>query len=109
MRADIATMIERLDAQFMETNRISMKLEQIIDRGNRPTISMVDSLGRNNAHIQLLLADLMIFTEQLAASGENVPNEEIQALKESLTQFQLSQMQHGKVIQRLKNELGFIL
>lgn len=111
MRADVAHMIEKLDASSNELNELSKTLTQTIDRGNRPGFAQLELLDGTNTRMQEAFSEMRVYAAWLASSEteDELPDEtDLGALKESQDRFIAAVRLIDDVTQRVKRALGMI-
>ena len=108
MRADIQAMIDKTDSLTNELNEFATSINQILDRGNKPTTSLVDDWSEAAHRSVVLLDELKAFAAFLQEDAANVTTEEITALAASQLEFHVAQTHQDAVIRRMKKALGII-
>jgi hypothetical protein len=108
MRSDITAIIQNLDIRVKATDGLTDDLNFVLDRGNRPSISLINQLGQNNSDIQRELLELEALIDGLAIGVDSISDEDLAALKDAQKGFTAAQERHGQVILRTKKALGLI-
>lgn len=106
MNADVEKLIEDLHNHADNTEEIIKAANLVMDRGNKPSIAMVDDWAAMSRESLRLLEQLRTLDKWL--NPETVTEADIARIMIAQMRFNETQQNYGTVITRVKKHLGMI-